>query len=69
MFNIPFVFFVFSNLSDYKSPGYYLGNPIAYKWNTIIIPVGLLFCFIISLFVFFSIFMLALWKWKKTASL
>ncbi len=69
MFNIPFVYFVFSDLSDYNSPGYYLGNPIAYKWNTIYIPVGLIFCLIISIFIFFSLFAFALWKWKKTASI
>jgi hypothetical protein len=69
MFNIPFVYFVFSDLSDYNNPGYYLGNPIAYKLNTIYIPVGLILCFLISIALFLALFMFAFWKWKKTASI
>lgn len=65
MFNIPFVYFVFSDLSDYNNPGYYLGNPIAYKWNTVYIPVGLTICFLISVVLFFALFVFAFWKWKK----
>lgn len=66
MFNIPFIYFIFSNIDDYNNPGYYLGNPIAYKWNTVYIPIGLIFCFLISIILFFSLFALAFWKWKKT---
>jgi hypothetical protein len=69
MFNIPFIYFIFSNIDDYNNPGYYLGNPIAYKWNTIYIPIGLTFCFLISIILFFSMFGFAFWKWKKTASI
>jgi hypothetical protein len=69
MFNIPFIYFIFSNIDDYNNPGYYLGNPIAYKWNTIYIPIGLISSFFISVILFFSLFVFAFWKWKKTASI
>ena len=67
MFNIPFIYFMFSNIDAYNNPGYYLGNPIAYKWNTIYIPLGQTFCFLISVIVFFALFGFAFWKWKKTS--
>jgi hypothetical protein len=69
MFNIPFVYFIFSDVSDYENPGYYLANPIAYKWKTELIPLGLISCFMISIILFFSLFGFAFWKWKKTASI
>ena len=69
MFNIPFIYFIFSNINDYNNPGYYLMNPIAYKWNTIYIPIGLIFCFSISVVLIFSLFGFAFWKWKKTTSI
>jgi hypothetical protein len=65
MFNIPFIYFIFSDISEYNNPGYYLGNPIAYKWNTVYIPVGLIFCFLTSIILFISLFVFAFWKWKK----
>lgn len=68
MFTIPFIYFVFSDLSDDDKPGFYLTNPIVYQWNTIYIPFGLIFCFLISIICFFSLFGFAFWKWKKTAS-
>ena len=69
MFNIPFIYFMFSDLSDYENPRYYLANPIAYMWNTQLIPKGLIFCFILSIGIFLSLFVFAFWKWKKTASI
>jgi hypothetical protein len=69
MFNIPFIYFIFSNINDYNNPGYYLMNPIAYKWNTIYIPIGLIFCFSISIVLIFSLFGFAFWKWKKMTSI
>lgn len=69
MFNIPFIYFIFSDMSDYNNLGYYLGNPIAYKWNTFYIPVGLIFCFLISIILFISLFVFAFWKWKKKTSI
>jgi len=65
MFNIPFIYFIFVDLDKYNNPGYYLGNPIAYKWNTMYIPIGLIFCFLISIILFFSYFGYAFWKWKN----
>ncbi len=68
MFNIPFVYFIFSDLSEYENPGYYLANPIAYKWRTELIPIGLISCFLVSIVLLFSLFVFAFWKWKKMAS-
>lgn len=68
MFNIPFVYFIFSDVSDYENPGYYLGNPIAYKVNTELIPLGLISCFFISIVLFFSLFGFTLWKRIKRPS-
>jgi hypothetical protein len=65
MFNIPLIYLMFSDLSDYKNTGYYLTNPIAYKWNTELIPLGLISCFLISIAFFFSLFVFSFWKWKK----
>lgn len=66
MFNIPFVYFMFSDKSDFIDPVYYLMNPIAYKWNTIYIPNGLIFCFLISIICLFLLCGFAFWKWKNT---
>lgn len=68
MFNIPFVYFIFSDLSDYENPGYYLANPIAYKVHTELIPLALISCFLISIALFFVLFVFAFWKWKKKTS-
>lgn len=65
MFNIPFVYFIFSDVGDYDNPLYYLTNPIAYMWKTELIPHGLIFCFLISIVIFFSFFVFAFWKWRK----
>lgn len=65
MFNIPFVYFMLSDVIDYENPGYYLANPIAYKWKAEFIPLGLILCFGISIVLFFSLFVFTFWKWKK----
>ena len=69
MFNIPFIYFIFSNVDNYNNPEIYLGNPTAYKWITEYIPMGMYFCFLISIVLFFLLFVFAFWKWKKTASI
>ena len=69
MFNIPFVYFIFSDSIVNENTEYYLANPIAYMWNTELIPLGLIFFVLISIALLFSLFVYAFWKWKKTASI
>ncbi len=64
MFNIPFIYFTLPNW-DHNNPGYYLGNPVAFKLNTMYIPVGLTICFLISIVLFLFYFGYAFWRWKK----
>lgn len=65
LFNIPFFYFIFSDLSVYNNPGYYLGNPIAFKWNTIYIPVALIFAFLLSIVLMLILYVSAFMKWRN----
>jgi len=68
MFTIPFAYFIFSEDSVYDNTLYNLENPIAFKWHTELIPIGLISSFSISIVLFFSLFVFAFWKWKKKQS-
>ena len=56
MFTIPFLYFVFSDLTFYNTPPNYFINPIEYKWIYIYIPVGLIICFYLSIILFIAFF-------------
>ena len=64
LFNIPVIYFIFSDLSVYNNPGYYLGNPIAFKWNTTYIPVVLIFSLILSSILILILYVFAFIKWR-----
>jgi hypothetical protein len=64
LFNIPVIYFIFSDLSVYNNPGYYLGNQIAFKWNTIYIPVVLIFSLILSSILILILYVFAFIKWR-----
>ena len=67
-FNIPFFYFIFSDIIDHDKPLYYLTNPIAFKWKTEYIPLGLIISFLTSIALFFSLFVFAFWKWRKQSA-
>ena len=53
LFMIPTIYFMLYDLiTEPFSPGYYFAHPIAYKWQTIYIPLSMLFAFLISLALF-----------------
>ena len=62
MFTIPYLYFVFSDLTFYNTPVNYLINPIAYKWIYIYIPVGLIICFYLSIILFIAFFVYAFFE-------
>ena len=62
MFTIPYLYFVFSDLTFYNTPPNYLINPIAYKWIYIYIPVGLIICFYLSIILFIAFFVYAFFE-------
>ncbi len=64
-FNIPLIYFLFSDFIVNDSPLYYLTNPIAYEWFETYIPTALIFSFLLSIFLFFILFLYAFWKWRK----
>jgi hypothetical protein len=65
MFNIPFIYFLFSDITDYN-PRLIFENPVLFKWLTIYIPLVLFYCFISSIILIFILFFFALWKWIKS---
>lgn len=51
MFNIPVLYFVFSDLISHNDPGYYIANPNTFTWEVVYIPVTLFFSFLISILI------------------
>ena len=45
MFNIPLIYYIFSDLINHNNSGYYLADPIAFKLEVVYIPVTLYLIF------------------------
>lgn len=64
-FNIPFIYFLFVDPAGY-SPRMLFERPLLFKWLTVYIPLGLLYCFLLSIVLVFVLFFLAFRKWLKS---
>jgi hypothetical protein len=62
MFNIPFIYYIFSDLINHNNPGYYLAHPIAFKWEVVYIPVTLYLTFLTSLLILISLIVFSVFK-------
>lgn len=65
MFNVPFIYYIFSDLLNHNNPGYYLAHPIAFKWEVVYIPITLYLTFLTSLIIFISIIFFGIFKMLK----
>jgi hypothetical protein len=66
MFTIPIVYFIYLNGNDFDTPEYYLANPIAYQWKTVLLAEVLIYGFLLSIVLLLILFVFAFWKWKKS---